>query len=954
MSELRGPGSGEDQEVYDLSPDEWKDTTDEVAEKPEGEPAPEEPAPLISPENADTVVDNKQEREKFSINYVEQAHQRSVEEIAARYKINEGNVLSRFIKQTKAVFAGEYSDLTISKNVAEAKPEEQAKELKKAFRLFGRDGALRLGKVGVKTGVAGGIGAGIAAILGGTVGSPVFLAALAGGAAARGAFELYRHFKKDEREGRTKVIESRSKVFAEAAKLQDQAVDLVMEREEADDERKAEIDKQLAEIHQYFIDLTHYESYQALYADNKAETQLKGLAETQKLGHEKMRLEKKREKVADLVAAGGSLLGGLVGNVVQSNLLNADIDKVRGIWADFDKDGIQHFVEKISPNDILQAEPGFTQQLEKTGGFVFNYNPSEIVNTLGANPTDALLKSKEVVHVLPGLNDSIFRNLIMQNNPELAERAAALAGSFWKEVVPVAGAHLLFLAEFFSSAKKGEKETGGAEPNTKPSNDGEPPALPGGDTKALPMRKKPEGSKGESNEPTNDGPALPPNDAKELPAGDNGKNLPVRWAEKDTTGHEEILEGVEDDISKAFLEAFNEKGDKKVEPESKASDSIVKDVENLYKFGESELSDDLLSSFGITISKTPAPDGRAVTSIVLKDKNDFVQSIKLEYQEPEYDREGRPLPNHPKIVIGRTDNKEKDGWKTITNPSNKEVTALLNNIVDRFEDANAKKQLQKEEPVPITINGQASTKTTPETRKLTEVSEAKVNFDDIVEGDTLFLRVPEDDSSRIGQTVVRSGENENGLIKITVDRIDKKRQVIVTKVGRIPQPFTYSTIESMVVGRNLESPQAEETAEVVEEPESPAQEEPIAQPTDLRPEADEPVNILQQELDAEQPEPDKELYDLITEAGKDAGNFAEGEPISFSESANDSEEATEIKEALNVPRSQKLSDIETSVLITEGVGEPEATDFNITLMREDGDQRYDYTISLRKLLPLIK
>lgn len=949
MSELRGADAGQDPEVYELNPDEWKDTTEEVAEKPESEPTPEEPAPLISPENADTVVDNKQEREKFAINYVEQARQRSIEEIAERYKISEGNVLSRFIKQTKAVFAGEYSDLKISERVADAKPEEQAKELKKAFRLLGRDGALRLGKIGVKTGVAGGIGAGIAAILGGTVGSPVFLAALAGGAAARGAFELYRHFKKDEREGRTKVIESRSKVFAEAARLQDQAVDLVMEREEADEERRVEIDKQLAELHQYFIDLTHYESYQALYGENKVEKELSGLAETQRLGYDKMRLEKKREKVADIIAAGGSILGGLGGYAIQESLLNADIDKVRGVWADFDKDGIQHFVEKINPSDIASADPGFAQQLEKTGGFVFNYNGGTAAAEFGVNKaaevTTAVLNNGSEVHVLSGLNDSIFRNLIVQNNPELAERAAALAGSFWKEAVPIAGAQLQFLAEFFSSVKK----SGGEPKATESKSDDNRLALPGGEAKALPMRKKPE----ESGVDKTDGEqaALNARDQKELPAGENGKNLPVRWAEKDTTGHQEILEGVEEDISKAFLEAYNEKGDKKVEPESSDAASIVEDVEKLYSFGASELDEDTLNTFGITMSKTPAPDGRSVTSIFLKNKDNFSQSIKLEYPEPEYDREGRPLPNPPKIVLGRTDSREKDGWKVITNPSSKEVTALLNEIVDRFEDANAKKQLQKEEPVPITVNGQPNINTVRvEANKSVEENEASVKFEDIAQGDVLFLRVPEGDSSRIGTTVLRSGEKENGLVKITVDRVDSKRQTIVTKVGKIAQPFVYSTIESMVVGRNLESSQSEE---VTEQDRSPTEEENPNHTQQPEKQVEQLTQAPEPEPESES-EPDKELYDLITEAGKTPDDFAEGQSINFSEAADNSEQAAEIKEALNIPRSQKLSETPLSILMAEGVGEPETIDFNITLMRDEGDQQYDHTISLRELIKLIK
>ncbi|MCR4307693.1 MAG: hypothetical protein NUV80_03960, partial [Candidatus Berkelbacteria bacterium] len=478
---------------------EWKETTEDVVEHPSSDPAPEEPTSLITPEKADSVVEEKSKRQEILLNAKDEALRKSREEIAERYKLGEGNVLTRFIRQTKAIFAGEFSDLKISENLAEASPENQQRELGKAFRLIGRDGALRLGKVAAKTGVAGGIGAGIAAVLGGTIGSPVFLAALAGGAATRGAFELYRHFKKDEREGRSKVIESRSKVLAEAANLQVNATALYKERETANDERIEEIDQQLEDLHTYLIDLTRYESYQALYANNDPEKELETLARVNNLGHEKMRLEKKREKIADLVAAGGSLLGGMVGHAVQSSLLATEsVSKQTGFWADFDKDGVKHFVQRVNIADVVNPSPEFAQQLERSGGFVFNYSGGSAMAEHGAKiaaqVTEGVLSNGSSVHVINGLNESVFKNLILQGNPQIARDAAIAAGSIWKEAVPIAAGHLLMMADFFSTTKKKEGEDGTAR-SAKPSTDAESrsqPELPGVERKALPGRKKPE------------------------------------------------------------------------------------------------------------------------------------------------------------------------------------------------------------------------------------------------------------------------------------------------------------------------------------------------------------------------------------------------------------------------------------------------------------------------------
>ncbi len=469
MAVERGDSAGS--EIINLASDQWRDISEEeskqtqewqktseaVADNPEAEAPPAEPQPsdtFISLEQADGLVGTRAERQKAVLEGLDLLHQKSQEELAGRYKLNEGGKVTQFIRQTKAFFAGEFADLKLSERLAELEPEQQAEELRKTFRLFTREGARRLGKVITKTGVSGGIGAGIATLLGGAVASPVFLGALAGGAAARGAFEVYRHFKKDEREGRTKVVMERAKVYAEGAKLQDQAQALLAERDSATPERQEAIDQEIDALHQYLINLAHYESYQALYGESESEKELVGLAKVSDLAHEKMRLEKKREKVADLVAAGGSLLGGIYGQIVQSNLLETNIQKAHGFIADFNKDHISHFVEKINPSDVAASDPGFKELLTKNGGYVFQYNSNEIAKVLSPelaqHLTTATLKDGSIVHTLSGLSDSVFRNLLLQSRPELAQQAANLAGSSWKEVVPLAGVNLLMAAEYLS------------------------------------------------------------------------------------------------------------------------------------------------------------------------------------------------------------------------------------------------------------------------------------------------------------------------------------------------------------------------------------------------------------------------------------------------------------------------------------------------------------------------
>lgn len=480
MAVERGDSAGS--EIINLASDQWRDVSEEeskqtqewqktseaVADNPEAEAPPVEPQPsdnFIDLEQADNLVGTRAERQKAVLEGLDLLHQKSQEEVASRYKLNEGGKVTQFIRQTKAFFAGEFADLKLSERLAELEPDQQAEELKKTFRLFTQEGARRLGKVITKTGVSGGIGTGIATLLGGAVASPVFLGALAGGAAARGAFEVYRHFKKDEREGRTKIVMERAKVYAEGAKLQDQAQALLAERDSATPERQEAIDQEIDALHQYLIDLAHYESYQALYGENEAEKELVGLAKVSDLAHEKMRLEKKREKVADLVAAGGSLLGGIYGQVVQSNLLETNIQKAHGFIADFNKDHISHFVEKINPGDIAASDPGFKELLAKNGGYVFQYNSNEIAKVLSPelaqHLTTATLKDGSVVHTLSGLSDNAFRNLLLQSRPELAQQAASLAGSFWKEAVPLVGANLLMAVEYLSGL------TGKNRPNLK-------------------------------------------------------------------------------------------------------------------------------------------------------------------------------------------------------------------------------------------------------------------------------------------------------------------------------------------------------------------------------------------------------------------------------------------------------------------------------------------------------
>ncbi len=238
-------------------------------------------------------------------------------------------------------------------------------------------------------------------------------------------------------------------VFAEGARLQIKAETMLHERQTASPEQQQDIDRSLDEMRLYLVDFAHYESFRQNFEKPEDERQesFEGLARVAALTSEKSQLEKKREKIADLAAAGGAVLGGIFAPGIQSLLSGGpQPEHLKGFVADFDKDTVSHFVDKISPNDVVQADPGFLAQLKESGGYVFQYSAHEAANTgTMSQVTEAVLKNGTHVHVLNGMTESVFRHLSLLNNPELAKTAATSAGSFVRDALPQAAANLMFM-----------------------------------------------------------------------------------------------------------------------------------------------------------------------------------------------------------------------------------------------------------------------------------------------------------------------------------------------------------------------------------------------------------------------------------------------------------------------------------------------------------------------------
>lgn len=412
---------------------------------------------LINETDPDRLIEEQLERERFLLDAVGKTHEASLAELAERYKLNDGNVLSRFIKKVSARFAGEFRDIEIAKEVAENAPDEREEALKKSFQFFSKENARRVAKNITKTAVTGGIGAGITAILGGAVASPAFGLALLGGFAARGAVELIRHTDPEEREARFKAIEARADVFACAARLQQEAGELLGERENASRERKAEIDAEIENMHIRLVAELKYKSEEAIYSDGTEaqKATIRGMEKVFELGKEKNTLERKREKIADLIAAGGSLMVGIAGSFVTETFTHTTEEAAQGFVENLDGKDLAHFVRHITPDQVVSTTnpEAFAQQLKESGGYVFQYNPGEYAKAAegaakyGYELTTATLNNGEVVHVLNGMTDSRFAELLAQHSSvskEVITQTSFNVAKFFKEAVPLAAANTAF------------------------------------------------------------------------------------------------------------------------------------------------------------------------------------------------------------------------------------------------------------------------------------------------------------------------------------------------------------------------------------------------------------------------------------------------------------------------------------------------------------------------------
>ncbi|MEX1051807.1 MAG: hypothetical protein WEC83_00230 [Patescibacteria group bacterium] len=434
----------------------------------EQEPADREQ--LINEQDPDRLIEAQLERERYLLDAVGKVHEASIAELAERYKINDGNAFLKFIKNASAWFAGEFRDIELAKEMA-GKEGDEREEIKKAFSFFSRENARRVAKNITKTAVTGGIGAGITAILGGAVASPAFGFALLGGFAARGAVELWRQLDPDEREARFKAIEARSDVFAYAAQLQQEAGTLLAERENASRERKAEIDAEIDNMHLQLVAELKYKSEEAIYSDGDEgeKATIRGMEKVFELGKEKNTLERKREKISDLIAAGGSLAGGIFGSFVTETLTHTTKEAAQGFTANFDKIDPAHFVQHVTPDQIQHADPGFAKLLQESGGYVFQYNPGELAAKsaeaakYGYELTTATLTDGKVVHVLNGMTNSRFAELLAQHSivsKEVITQTTFNLAGFFKEAVPLAASNAAF---FVRNLYAGRNEPPGQE-----------------------------------------------------------------------------------------------------------------------------------------------------------------------------------------------------------------------------------------------------------------------------------------------------------------------------------------------------------------------------------------------------------------------------------------------------------------------------------------------------------
>ncbi len=456
-------------------------------EQAETETPPTEP--LIDVAAAEAVSAEIKERERAEpLKAFHYAQEQVEKEVAERYNLNDKSAFKRLSGQCKAYFAGEFRDLKLSQELAERVyrgeiiPAEFDQIIKDNYRLAGKEGLRRLGKVVAKTGVSGGIGAAITAGLGGAIGSPIFLTALGVGAIARGTVEVVRHIKPQERNARAEVVKQRAAVLSEALKYQDRAGKLADEllntENPATSERQQEIRGELDSLKEYLIRLTNYESAQSV----NPQTEPEGLAKVRTLSKEKMAFEKKREKTADLITAGASFVSGAAYGVVHELLTSNHqtateagklaAEKAHGFVANFggapglDQGG--HFIDKIDPSTLDPSMPGYHQllsQLKDSGNYVFHYTPNgEAVRAVDfavkhhATLSQFVLKDGSMIHTLKGMSDGLFQKLLVEHYSQLGPHVVATTMSFWKEILPLVGAQLLWLASEFRSKKSATEQ----------------------------------------------------------------------------------------------------------------------------------------------------------------------------------------------------------------------------------------------------------------------------------------------------------------------------------------------------------------------------------------------------------------------------------------------------------------------------------------------------------------
>lgn len=426
---------------------------------------------LLDEGRADSLGEQRTEREKSLVNAIDFAYQASKEDVLKRYGGGQDrSVAANFFARSKAFFAGEFADLDRAQTVAQKSLEaekngeklDEAKEIQKQWRIISAESARRVGKVLTKTAVTGGIGAGITSILGGTVLAPAFLGALVGGAGARAAVELWRSINPKEREARTAIMRARVEGFKTAQHLQNELARFSALRDAAaTDAERAEISGEIDGLYESLINISREHTYQVYYETAEGVSTTKSLAE---MTADKMKLERRREKYADLAAAVGAVGGGILGGtIVQNQLLGqkaieSTTDQAASWMADYDKNGISHLVRHVNAQDIVHAAPGFNESLNQSGGYVFSYNASELTTELGQKVATATLQDGSIVHALGGIPPESIANLSKVATPEIAQSAITLATNLLKEVGPIAASNLLFSEGNFLSKSFSRKE----------------------------------------------------------------------------------------------------------------------------------------------------------------------------------------------------------------------------------------------------------------------------------------------------------------------------------------------------------------------------------------------------------------------------------------------------------------------------------------------------------------